>query len=198
MSRPKGSLNKSTLLKMQQNKSRGGIYLTKLEKQIEGSAITRQNALGWVNWGSNNNYPNLLLDLYNQSPTHHSAVNFAVQSILGNGVDYDAMKMNGDEVVPNYAQDWNEVIKALALDYILYGSYAIQVIMNNDGKTYSFWHTPLDKVRWSEFDEDGQIPSYWICQDWTATGKYPPFQIEALDMKEEKILEKGKILKENI
>ena len=192
MSRPKGSLNKSTLLKMQQNKSRGGIYLTKLEKQIEGSAITRQNALGWVNWGSSNNYPNLLLDLYNQSPTHHSAVNFAVQSILGNGVDYDAMKMNGDEVVPNYAQDWNEVIKALALDYILYGSYAIQVIMNNDGKTYSFWHTPLDKVRWSEFDEDGQIPSYWICQDWTATGKYPPFQIEALDMKEEKILEKGK------
>lgn len=192
MSRPKGSLNKSTLLKMQQNKSRGGIYLTKLEKQIEGSAITRQNALGWVNWGSNNNYPNLLLDLYNQSPTHHSAVNFAVQSILGNGVDYDAMKMNGDEVVPNYAQDWNEVIKALALDYILYGSYAIQVIMNNDGKTYSFWHTPLDKVRWSEYDEDGQIPSYWICQDWTATGKYPPFQIEALDMKEEKILEKGK------
>lgn len=177
---------------MQQNKSRGGIYLTKLEKQIEGSAITRQNALGWVNWGSNNNYPNLLLDLYNQSPTHHSAVNFAVQSILGNGVDYDAMKMNGDEVVPNYAQDWNEVIKALALDYILYGSYAIQVIMNNDGKTYSFWHTPLDKVRWSEFDEDGQIPSYWICQDWTATGKYPPFQIEALDMKEEKTLEKGK------
>lgn len=177
---------------MQQNKSRGGIYLTKLEKQIEGSAITRQNALGWVNWGSNNNYPNLLLDLYNQSPTHHSAVNFAVQSILGNGVDYDAMKLNGDEVVPNYAQDWNEVIKALALDYILYGSYAIQVIMNNDGKTYSFWHTPLDKVRWSEFDEDGQIPSYWICQDWTATGKYPPFQIEALDMKEEKILEKGK------
>lgn len=192
MSRPKGSLNKSTLLKMQQNKSRGGIYLTKLEKQIEGSAITRQNALGWVNWGSSNNYPNLLLDLYNQSPTHHSAVNFAVQSILGNGVDYDAMKLNGDEVVPNYAQDWNEVIKALALDYILYGSYAIQVIMNNDGKTYSFWHTPLDKVRWSEFDEDGQIPSYWICQDWTATGKYPPFQIEALDMKEEKILEKGK------
>ena len=177
---------------MQQNKSRGGIYLTKLEKQIEGSAITRQNALGWVNWGSSNNYPNLLLDLYNQSPTHHSAVNFAVQSILGNGVDYDAMKLNGDEVVPNYAQDWNEVIKALALDYILYGSYAIQVIMNNDGKTYSFWHTPLDKVRWSEFDEDGQIPSYWICQDWTATGKYPPFQIEALDMKEEKILEKGK------
>ena len=187
MPRTKGALNKS---KTPQNKN--GVFLTKLEKQIEGSAVTRKNALGWVNWGARNNYPNLLLDLYNQSPTHHSAVNFAVQSILGNGVDLDAMQVNGDEVVPNYAQTWDEVIKSLALDYILYGSYAIQVIMNKDGQTYSFYHMPLDKVRWSEYDEDGQITSYWICQDWTATGQFPPFQIEALDMKSEKRLEKSK------
>ena len=193
MSRPKGSLNKSTLAKMQQQTSKGGgVYLTQLEKQIEGSAITRKNSLGWVNWGIRNNYPNLLLDLYNQSPTHRSAVNFAVQSILGNGVDFEQMQLNGDEVVPNYAQTWDEVIKSLALDYILYGSYAIQVIMNKDGKTYSFWHMPLDKVRWSEYDEDGQITKYWICQDWTMTGTYPPFEIDALDMKDEWKLEKGK------
>ena len=193
MSRPKGSLNKSTIAKMQQQTSKGGgVFLTKLEKQIEGSAITRKNALGWVNWGVRNNYPNLLLDLYNQSPTHRSAVNFAVQSILGNGVDFEQMQLNGDEVVPNYAQTWDEVIKSLALDYILYGSYAIQVIMNKDGKTYSFWHMPLDKVRWSEYDEDGQVTKYWICQDWTMTGNYPPFEIDALDMKDEWKLEKGK------
>ena len=193
MSRPKGSLNKSTIIKMQQqNNKGGGVFLTKLEKQIEGSAITRKNALGWVNWGARNNYPNLLLDLYNQSPTHRSAVNFAVQSILGNGVDFEQMQLNGDEVVPNYAQTWDEVIKSLALDYILYGSYAIQVILNKDGKTFSYWHMPLDKVRWSEYDEDGQVTSYWICQDWTMTGNYPPFQIEALDMKDEWKLEKGK------
>ena len=193
MSRPKGSLNKSTLAKMQQQTSKGGgLFLTKLEKQIEGSAITRKNSLGWVNWGIRNNYPNLLLDLYNQSPTHRSAVNFAMMSILGNGVDFEQMKLNGDEVVPNYAQTWDEVIKSLALDYILYGSYAIQVIMNKDGKTFSFWHMPLDKVRWSEYDEDGQITSYWICNDWTEYGKYPPIQIEALDMREDFKFEKGK------
>ena len=190
--RPKGSLNKTTLLSQQQTKKGGGIFLTKLEKQIEGSAVTRKNAMGWVNWGARNNYPNLLLDLYNQSPTHRSAVNFAMMSILGNGVDYEAMKLNGDEVVPNYSQNWDEVIKALALDYILYGSYAIQVIMNKDGKTYSFWHMPLEKVRWSEYDQDGQITSYWICQDWTEYGKYPPIQIDALDMKSDMKLEKSK------
>ena len=186
MSRPVGSKNKPKIQKS------SGVFLTNLEKQIEGSAITRKNALGWVNWGIKNNYPNLLLDLYNQSPTHRSAINFAMMSILGNGVDYDAMKLNGDEVVPNYAQTWDEVIKSLALDYILYGSYAIQVIMNKDGKTFSFWHTPLEKVRWSEYDEDGQITSYWLCNDWTATGQNPPFEIDALDMREDMKLEKGK------
>lgn len=186
MSRPVGSKNKPKVAKP------SGIFLTKFEKQIEGSAITRKNALGWVNWGARNNYPNLLLDLYNQSPTHRSAVNFAVQSILGNGVDFEQMQLNGDEVVPNYAQTWDEVIKSLALDYILYGSYAIQVILNKDGKTFSYWHMPLDKVRWSEYDEDGQVTKYWICQDWTMTGNYPPFEIDALDMKDEWNLQKGK------
>ncbi len=187
MSRPVGSKNKP---KMPSN--RNGVYITNLEKQIEGSAVTRKNALGWVNWGIKNTYPNILLDLFNQSPTHRSAVNFAVQSILGNGVDFEQMGLNGDEVVPNYAQTWDEVIKSLALDYIVYGSYAIQIIMNKDGNTFSFWHMPLDKVRWSEYDEDGQILSYWISNDWTALGQNPPFEIDAFDMREEFKIEKGK------
>ena len=186
MSRPVGSKNKP---KIQKN---SGVFLTNFEKQIEGSAITRKSGFDWVNWGIKNNYPNLLLDLYNQSPTHRSAVNFAVQSILGNGVDYDQMQVNGDEVVPNYAQTWDEVIKNLATDYILYGSYALQIIMNKDGKTFSFWHMPLDKVRWSEYDEDGQITSYWICNDWTATAKNPPFAIDAFDMRDDFKIDKGK------
>ena len=186
MSRPVGSKNKPKIVK------NSGVFLTKFEKQIDGSAVTKKSSMGWVQWGAKNNYPNLLLNLYNQSPTHRAAVNFAMMSILGNGVDFEAMQLNGDEVVPNYAQTWDEVIKALALDYILYGSYAIQVIMNKDGKTYSYWHMPLDKVRWSEYDEDGQITKYWICNDWTATGQYPPFEIDALDMKDEWKLEKGK------
>jgi len=187
MSRPIGSKNKP---KIPQNA--GGLFLTTLEKQIEGSAITRKNALGWVNWGIRNNYPNLLLDLYNQSPTHRACINFGVQSILGNGVDYDAMQVDGTQVIPNYAESWDGLIKNISLDYMLYGSYAIQIIRNKDGRTFSFWHMPLDRVRWSEYDEDGQITSYWICNDWTMTGEYPPFQIDAFDMRDDQQVKNGK------
>lgn len=187
MSRPLGSKNKPKV-----KQSAGSVFLTKLQKEIEGSAITRKNALGWVNWGLKNNYPNIILDLYNQSPTHRACINFGVQSILGNGVDFDAMKLNGDEVVPNYAQSWDDLIKNIALDYMLYGSYALQIIRNKDGNTFSFWHMPLDKVRWSEYDEDGQITQYWICNDWSSASQNPPFTIDAFDMRDESMIEKGK------
>jgi hypothetical protein len=185
MSRPIGSRNKPKV-------SNSGLFLTKLEKQIEGSAITRKNALGWVNYGIRNNYPNLLLDLYNQSPTHRACINFGVQSIVGNGVDYDAMQIDGTQVIPNYAESWDDLIKNISLDFLIYGSYAIQIIRNKDGKTFSFWHMPLDKVRWSEYDEDGQITSYWICNDWTATGQNPPFEIQAFDMRDDSEIKNGK------
>ena len=169
----------------------GGVYNIKMEKQIEGSPITRKNSMGWVKWGERDNYPNLLLDLYNGSTTHRACINFGVQSIVGNGVDYDAMQIDGSQVIPNYQYSWDELIKNISLDYMLYGSYAIQIIKNKDGQTYSFWHMPLDKVRWSEYDEDGQITSYWVSNDWTNVGLYPPVELPAFDMRDESVIERG-------
>ena len=183
--RPKGSTTKA-------KHTSGGVFLTKLEKQIEGSAITRKNALGWINWGSKNDYPNLLLNLYNQSPTHRACINFGVQSILGNGIDYDAMQADGTQVVPNDRETFDDLIKNIALDYELYGSYAIQIVKNNDNKTFSFWHMPLEKVRWTEYDEEGNITHYMISQDWTATGQFPPFAIDAFDGRDFEAIERGR------
>lgn len=184
MSRPVGSKNKPKI-------TSGGLFITNLEKQIQGTPITTNSQQGWVKWGLKNDYPNLLLNLYSESPTHRAAIDFTVQSIIGNGVDYDAMKLDSGDVVPNYYQTWDEILKNLALDYALYGSYAIQIIKNKDNTTYSFYHMPLEKVRWSPYDEDGQITSYWISNDWTAVGQNPPFEIPAFDMRDDQTIERG-------
>lgn len=187
MSRPIGSKNKPKI-----PTSKGGVYNIKMEKCVEGSAITRKNGLGYVNWGLRNNMPTLLLDLYNQSPTHRACITFEVQSIVGSGVDLDAMKVEDNQIAPNYFQDWNSFLREIALDYSLFGTYCIEIIQNKDRKTYSYYHIPADKVRWSEYDEDGQITSYWICNDWTEIGKYPPIQIDAFDMRDDYKIENGK------
>lgn len=183
MARTKGALNKPKIT--------GGLYTVSLEKQIEGSPITHNSQQGWVKWGLKNDYPNLLLNLFNESPTHHSAIMFGVQSILGNGVDYDAMLLDSGDVVPNYYETWDMIVKNLATDFMLYGSYAIQIIKNKDNKTYSFYHMPLEKVRWGEYDEDGQITSYWVSNDWTALGMNPPIEFPAFDMRDEQTIERG-------
>ena len=85
--RPLGSKNKP---KVELTKTNGGSYVlnVKMEKQIEDAPINRDSHRGWINFGSDNRYPNKLADLYHNSPTHHSACDFLATAILGEGVDY--------------------------------------------------------------------------------------------------------------
>lgn len=191
ISKKRGRPLGSTKEKIEAAKNRSGVFVTKFEKQIQNTPITKDSSMGWRKWGIDNLYCNKLLNLYSSSPTHHSACQFAIASILGNGVDFEAMGLNGDEVVPNKTQVWDDVIRGLATDYILYGSYALQVLKNRDNKTYSFFNVGLDKVRWGEYDESGNIPYYYISADWSALGTNPPIRIDALDLSNDENLKMG-------
>ena len=182
--RPKGSIKKEPIATY--------MLQTNFEKQMEGAPINRNSNRGWVNWGNKNDYPIKLSELYFNSIVHKSCVDFGVTAILGDGIDYQAMNMNETEVMPNNLQTWDELIRCLALDYILYGSYAFQIIRNKDGRTFSYYHQPISSVRCSPRDEEGNITSYWLCQDWTATGKYPPIEIPRFGFQEEETINSGK------
>lgn len=183
MGRPKGSKNIV--------KSGNNVQILNFNKEIEGTPITRNSSQGWVHWGIDNLYCLKLLNLYSESPTHAAAINFGVQSIVMGGIDYEKSNFDGNSIVPNSYYSWDELMRNVAKDYMLYGSYAVQIILNKDRKTYSFYHIDLSKVRWSEYDEDGQITSFWISNDWTNTGMNPPFEIKAFDMRPDTKIEYG-------
>ena len=182
--RPVGSKNKvSTSTFMIQSN---------FEKQLEGAPITRNSNRGWVNWGVRNDYPQKLSELYFNSIVHKSCIDFGVTAIVGDGVDYEKMNLKQTEVVPNYQHTWDEFLRCIALDYLIYGTYAFQIIRNRDGKTFSYYHQPISTVRCSERDEDGVITSYWICKDWTATGKYPPIELPRFGFQDDEEIKSGK------
>lgn len=194
MSRPKGSLNKTTILKMQQQNSKGGgVSIMHFDKQIENSAIVRPNALyGIMNFGVDNLYPYKLINLYNTSVTHKACCDFSTNAIVGEGIDWESMQVkNGDIPNPNYSMGWNEFIRALAFDFSLYSSFAFQIIRNKDGRTYSFFPQPIETVRVEEADEEGVINNAYICKDWSATGKYPPIKIPMFGFQDDKEIPKG-------
>ena len=194
MSRPKGSLNKTTILKMQQQNSKGGgVRVMNFDKQIENSAIVRPNALyGIMNFGVDNLYPYKLINLYNTSVTHKACCDFSTNAIVGEGIDWESMQVkNGDIPNPNYSMGWNEFIRSLAFDFSLYSAFAFQIIKNKDGRTYSFFPQPIETVRVEEADEDGVINNAYICKDWSATGKYPPIKIPMFGFQSEREIPKG-------
>lgn len=193
MPRTKGSLNKSTLLALQQSKNRNGVSVMKFEKQIANAPITKYNAqYGIINYGVDNLYPYKLIDLYNTSITHRSCIDYACNAIVGDGIDWEQMQFkNGDIPNPNYSMSWNEFIRALAFDYCLYSAFAFQVIKNKDGKTYSFFPQPIETVRVEEMDEDGVINNAYLCKDWSATSKYPPVKIPMFGFQDDREIPKG-------
>lgn len=190
MARPKGSKNKPKI-ELTKRKDGSAVITIKMEKQVEGMPINRDSSMGWVKWGTRNDYPQRLSDLYYNSVTHKSCVDFAVTAILGDGVDYDAMKLDESELTPNYQYSWDELIERISLDYVLYGSFALQIIKNRDDQTYSFFHQPMSDVRFSPRNEDGVVETYWICTDWTQTGLYPPVELKSFNFTEEEEIKGG-------
>lgn len=193
MSRPKGSLNKSTLAKMHASKGGCNVVISKFEKQIQNSPICKLNQqYNIIQYGSDNLYPYKLIDLYNTSVTHKACCDFATNAICGNGIDWDATSFkSGDIQNPNYYMGWDEFIRAIAFDFCLYSAFAFQVIRNKDGKTYSFFPQPIETIRLEEMDSDGVINNAYLCKDWSAPSKYPPVKIPMFGFQSDKEIPKG-------
>lgn len=172
MGRPKGSLNK---------RKENNLRVISLNKNIPNTAyIDDRSGLKWVNWGKNNLYPIGLLDLYFNSVIHHSCVDFLVNSILGDGVDYESMGMLESDLYPNMNESWDEFIRKTSYDLVLFGGFSFQVIRNKDGRSYSYYHQPLSTVRLGKKDENGDIKSAYISKDWSNVTSYKPIEIEML------------------
>ena len=182
--RPKGSKNKPKSEKLSSS-----TYSIKFEKQILGTPIMRQNMSdGIINWGQRNDYPLRLDELYIGSVTHKSCIDFAVNAIVGGGVEVDI-----EVPQPNYHTSWNEFIRAITFDYCLYGGFAFQIIKNKDGKTYSFFNQPFETVRMEPMDEDGVIEYCQVSADWTAKQKYPPVRIPIFGFQEDEEIKQGQV-----
>lgn len=168
---------------MTEKEGKKQVFQVNLEKQIEGSPVTKSSNRGWVNWGKKNNFPETILELYNNSPTLDASIQFCVSALLGNGIHID-----GDmQTRPNNIYDWNEFIRRIATDYFLYGLFCVQVIKNKGGESYSFFHTPAEQVRCSERNSKGEIESYWLSADWSAQSKpeNAPIEIPAFNFNDE-------------
>ena len=99
----------------------------------------------YVKYGSNNEFPNDLIELYNNSSTHASCVNAIVEGVIGDGLtanEEDYLKRAN-----SHGETWNDIFNKVALDYKLFGSYALEVIYSIDRSRIEVYHIDFSFLR---------------------------------------------------
>ena len=118
-----------------------------------------------VYYGTDNKFPQLLIDLYHKSSVHSTAVNSKPQAVVGQGLtglDEDILEYANKE-----GESWNDIFNKVALDRVLYGGFALEVIWSNDRtKIAEVYHIDYSYVRAKKMDDRGNIPGYYIWRDF--------------------------------
>tara|TARA_B110000305_G_scaffold189139_1_gene211051 strand:+ start:644 stop:1891 length:1248 start_codon:yes stop_codon:yes gene_type:complete len=125
----------------------------------------------YMKFGADNQYPEYLISLYNQSSTHASCINAIVQAVTGEGLiteDEDILKVANRE-----GESWNDIFGKVALDYKLFGGYALEVIYSRDrSKIAEVYHVDFSHVRAIEKDDRNKIPGFYISNEWKPIWNY--------------------------
>ncbi len=92
---------------------------------------------GWVLFGEDNKFPNLLLNMFNKSSKHNGIILGKVNYIVGKGFN--------DPMAANPYESCNEVLKKVCLDVEVFGGCYIEVQYNQLGKVAAYYHIPYHK-----------------------------------------------------
>ena len=142
--------------------------------------IVESNKKDWVEYGVNNDYYDFLIDLYQNSTTHHAVVNAITKLIYGRGLDAtDSSKKPND-----YAQMKMlfrpDVLKKCITDFKLLGQCAFQLIYNKaKTKIVKVEHMPIQLLRAEKCNKEGDIEAYYYSDNWQEPKKFVPKRIPA-------------------
>lgn len=128
-------------------------------------------------YGANNLFPQELIELYDTSAIHHTAVDAIKDGIYGEGI-----KTFGDEYVNSKGETINDIFEKIALDYALYNGYSLNVIWNKEGtRVVEIYHLPFADVRSGKVDENGDVNEYFYSVDWKNVRKHTPVSYKSFD-----------------
>lgn len=146
-----------------------------------GSRVNVQEEKGkyYVKFGEFNAFPNQLIELYNNSSIHNTCVNAIVDGIIGEGLIADPEFVL--ESANKDGETWNDLFKKVAQDYKLYGGFALEVIWNKARtKVAEVYHIDYSFLRAKEKNYRGQIPGYYVSDEWAEQYRYGQKNIDDL------------------
>ena len=135
--------------------------------RIENAVQVRQGSR-FVRWGENNTYPQMLIDVSNQSPKHKAILN-AKQRFLGTLKIQSAANPREAERLMNSinaSQSFDELFEDVKTDLLHFGGFALVWEWNAKGGCASIERLPFQGVRTNE-----ELDYFWYRKDWRKTNK---------------------------
>jgi hypothetical protein len=156
--------------------------------EVDLPQVVEKSHEDFITYGTNNDFPQGLIEAWLQSPTHNAITNGIAQMIAGDNITFDqpiADVENWAKKVNTKGETLGELIHKTALDLYLHGYFGWQVVWNTARtKIVSIYHTPAEQIRSGKADDVGKIKEYFISYDWTQwrKKKFEPKRVKAFDL----------------
>ena len=123
--------------------------------QAEQPKFEERKGQGYIQFGQNNDYPDYLLGLYNESPKHGAIIKGKTNYIFGKGFKEVPPEANA------HGEGWNSILKKCILDDEIYGGYYLQIVWNKLKQVKEIYHLRYMNVRTSKDESE-----FYVKNDW--------------------------------
>ena len=135
-------------------------------------AIIENKSKDWVLNGRNNSFYQYIIDRYNGSTTNASIINSYNDLIFGRGLGFQGETKESLSKLKDYISDKD--LRMIVADFELFGEASIQVIKTKGKDLSSIKHIPKNLIVPSIVNENNEINSYWLSNDWSRLSQNPP------------------------
>jgi hypothetical protein len=139
----------------------------------------------WVMYGENNQMPAYLISRYNNCAIHKAVVISKREQIMGDGLVSLNNPMATINLI-NSKENVSDVMRKCALDLVLFGGYALNIVWSRDRKSIAeIYHLDFSRVRCGKIDEDSdEIKKYYYSPEWGNIRKFPPTEYDAFNQED--------------
>jgi len=127
----------------------------------------RYQVAGYIPFGQDNLYPEILNQMYYTSPLHGAIVDYKVNAVIGGGFNIVTDKLSNEEKLELYAFEKKIKLKKIATivtkQLIIHSRVYFKLCFNDKGKLTKIDNLSPEKLRRSK---DGK--TYFICEDWAS------------------------------
>lgn len=140
------------------------IHIVNLSKYTSPQIVEVKNK-DWVNYGTDNNYFQYLVDRYSGSTTNGAIILGMSKMIYGKGLDATDSHRKPDQYAQMKSLLSKEDLKAAVMDRKLLGMAALQVTYDKD-QVKRITHFPIQTLRAEKCNDEGEIEAWYYHPNW--------------------------------